>query len=162
MKRQSLQPKRGSVVDLILILLFLLCAAALLLRGRELNTTSGESLSTYTVTARIPSLDARTAECISEGAHIYDASGTLIGTIRGIEKKPASFLILSNGEYHSAFWDAEVRCDVVLTFSVQGTGRNGELLLAGRIPWIRGQQLTFYTDLCTLNVKLYNFTSEGS
>ena len=94
MKRE----KRGSILDLFLIFLVLLCAVGGLLRWRQLRVGEGMTVtSAYTVTAVAQQVDPRVAECVSVGEPVYLENGTFFGKVTAKSNQPSRVSLLSDG-----------------------------------------------------------------
>ena len=151
--------RRGSILDLFFIFLFLLCIVGALLRWQELHRENTDIvLERFLLTAESEAVDARISECLTEGEILYTASGELFGKVRAVEAKPVQVTLLADGTYYSGSWDAEKRCRIEVEIEVEGV-KNGEVLLRnGRIPLTVGQSVSLYSERTALTLKLFKLT----
>lgn len=151
--------RNGSILDLFLIFLFLLCILGLLLRWHE---TQGEesnlSLSPYTLSARMSGVAPQTVDCVKEGGALYTASGELFGYVRGVLAEPAAVTLIADGEAWSGTWDPSVLNDLTLEIEVMGVWREEILLHGGRVPIAVGQMLSLRSETVAFSLKLYKMT----
>lgn len=158
-----MKEKRGSILDLFLIFLLLLCLVGGLLRWRDLRTR-GDSVATspYLVTAVAHQVDPQVADCISVGELLYTESGMYFGRVTAMESSPTRVSLLSDGAYTEGSWDADWFVDLWLEVEIEATDGKQGILHNGRTPYALSERITLYSERTALSVKLYQiipFTS---
>ena len=154
--------KRGSILDLFLIFLILLCAVGGILRWRQLRMGQGLVVtSSYTVTAVAEQVDPRVTECVSVGELVYLENGTLLGRVRAKSNRQSRTMLLSNGQYTEGFWDADVYVDLWLEIDIEATQRGQTVLLGATTPLSVGTSISVRSERTDLLVKLYKFSQSN-
>ena len=159
--KASRNRRNGSILDLFLIFLFLLCILGLLLRWHE---TQGEesnlSLSPYTLSVQMSGVSPGTVDCVEEGDALYTASGELFGYVREVLAEPAAVTLIADGEAWSGAWDPSILNDLTMEIEVMGVWREDVLLHGGRMPIAVGQTLSLRSEAVAFSLKLYKMTSK--
>lgn len=151
--------RNGSILDLFLIFLFLLCILGLLLRWHELKgEESNLSLSAYTLTARMSGVSPQTVDCVEEGDALYTATGELFGYVSRVIADPAEVTLIADGEAWSGAWDSSILNDLTVEIEVMGVWREEILLHDGRKPLAVGQSLSLRSETVAFLLKLYKMT----
>ena len=157
--KASRNKQNGSILDLFLIFLFLLCILGLLLRWHELKSEESKlSLSPYTLSAHMSGVAPGTVDCVKEGDALYTASGELFGYVRGVLAEPAAVTLIADGEALSGAWDPSILNDLTLEIEVMGVWREAILLHGGRAPIAVGQTLFLRSETVAFALKLYKMT----
>jgi len=155
MKRE----KRGSILDLFLIFLVLLCAVGGLLRWRQLRAGEGMTVtSAYTVTAVAQQVDPRVTECVSVGEPVYLENGTFFGKVTAKSNQPSRVSLLSDGAYTEGFWDTEMYVDLWLEIEIEATPKEQGILLGATLPLSLGTPVSIRSEKTALLVKLYKLS----
>ena len=125
--------RNGSILDLFLIFLFLLCLLGIILRQQELaQANSHAALRSYTLLMRTDSLDAQIGYCIEVGERLYTDAGEYVGTVRAVTALPAKETLLKDGTVYQGEWEMQERCRLSLELAVEGNVAEDSFLLDGR------------------------------
>lgn len=158
-----MKEKRGSILDLFLIFLFLLCIVGGLLRRQELRTRDVlVATAPYTLTVVTAEIDPRVAECIAVGEAVYTESGELFGRVTAKTLLDAEVSLLSDGEYLRGAWDASLFVDLSLEIEIEAAQNDRGLLWNATTPLSLGETLTLYSERTALRVKLYKMLPVAS
>ncbi len=129
---KNVKKRNGSILDLFLIFLFLLCLLGTILRQQELAQGNQDTqLRPYTLLMRTDPLDARIGECMGVGERLYTDAGEYVGTVRSITVVPAQEIVLKDGTAYRGEWDTALRCVLSLELAVEGSVSDGSFLLGG-------------------------------
>lgn len=148
--------RRGSVLDLLLILLIVLSVTGLFWRRyvSERETASADVFE-YTVYAQSEIMDAMTFDCIQKGDRLYTPSGELFGEITALERMTAEVSLISNGVLYQGAWDAEVRCAARVEIRVSGRPTDHGVLVQGKRLTAGGSLPTLYSPFAALRLTVY-------
>ncbi|MBQ8310604.1 MAG: DUF4330 family protein [Clostridia bacterium] len=150
--------RRGSVADLLLVLLLLAVVAGAALRLIDRNADGESRNEEAELVLSIESLSAPIADYLTAGDVLYTTDGTLFGELIAMESTPARVVLEQNGAFFVGTADDE-RVDLRLSVRVQGV-RNGNLfLLNGRISLPIGKVLTLYTDRVALHATIVRWNA---
>lgn len=139
--------RRGSVLDLFLVLLLSFCLVGAILRHREKRDEGlDNAISPYLVTAVATDIPRETAECLGAGEVLYTVEGEKYGVVTSVESHPARWRVISNGVWYEGDWPEEERCDLTVTVELQGSESGGALLRQGRWPLLTGQRTVLYSN----------------
>ena len=151
--------KKGSILDLFLVFLFLLCIVGGLLRLRELRVQNAPiATAPHTLTAVVPRLDPRAADCIDVGELIYTEAGVPFGRVTAKETLPAKVALLHEGTYVQGAWDVEQFVELRLSVEVDAVQSGRGLLHHATTPLSVGETMAFYTERTALRVILYEIS----
>lgn len=160
MKQNQKTKRRGSILDLFLILLFLLCIVGAWIRWQELVWHGvGKSETTVEMIAQSDGVDTRILSCLSAGERLYTASGELFGTVRLVEGKPHSVILLEDGAFVQGEWDISRQCRLEIHAMLTGAWRDSVFLREGRYPIAVGQSVVLYTECAELHLKIVKIMS---
>ncbi len=152
--------KRGSILDLFLVFLLLLCLLGVLLRWDGLRRETGEGLSAHVLRMESGVIYRESADCLSAGETLYTASGEAVGEVRSIRILPAPITLQSLGRYYRGEWPIERRCILEIELSVTGRMRDGVLLLDGRVPLAVGSEQTLFSSATQLSLRLLQYGAD--
>ncbi len=151
--------KRGSILDLFLIFLFLLCIVGGLLRLRELHVQNAPvATAPHTLTVVAPRIDPQTADCIAVGELVYTESGMPFGRVTAMEMLPAKVTLADGGAYVEGEWDAELFVELTLEIEVEALQNGRGILHHATTPLSVGESLTLCTERTALRVSLYKIS----
>ena len=121
-----MERREGSVLDLFLILLLVLCAAGLLFRWQFIREKADDS-STEEIELVLESeaIDRQAAGCLSVGEVLYDASGEPIGRVISVLVETVDAEVLSEGSYYVGTWDRERLCKILVTVRCERHASSG-------------------------------------
>lgn len=153
---------KGSILDLFLIFLFVLCIVGTLLRYQELRRRdrTGQFEGLYVI-ALTDALDARTAACISEGEMLYLASGEVFGKVASVSLRAFEEVFFSDGKYHRFSWESDRRCRLEMEIALEGVERDGVWQREGKYPMAVGERVTLYSERGVWNLGFLRFVKEG-
>ncbi len=157
MKKRFFSRRRGSILDLLLILLFLLALFGGLWRWQSGTVDQGADWRTYRVQARMTGIAPAVADCLQLGESLYLASGEYFGRLEDMQRVPTEVQLLSGGVYYSGAWDPADRCDLIVTVSFRGTENRDGPLREGRHVILRGERLTLYAAAAALELTVQNW-----
>ena len=143
---EKTQEKRGSILDLFLIFLLLLCILGALLRWDSLRKDARLPLTQYTLTIDTETLARESAECLTVGEQLYTASGEAFGEVTALEYLPAEVTLSSLGHYYRGAWDRTERCVLRVRVTIEANLRDGVLLYRGKTPLAVGAPLELYSE----------------
>lgn len=153
--------RRGSVLDLFLVLLLVFGTAGAVLRYREKRSEgSTASLSPYLVMAVVADLPRETAECLDVGELLYTGAGEEYGVVREVRSRPARWRVTANGTLYEGEWPEEVRRDLTVTLELWGNEREGVLLRQGRWPLLAGQRTVVYSNRGQWSLEIRSFSPD--
>ena len=148
--RDEAERRHGSILDLFLIFLFLLCIVGTILRWQALRRDTGSADSMrLLIVARSEAVDTRIADCLSAGEMLYTASGEAFGRVVTVTYRSAEVSLLSGGVYHIGAWPMEARCRVEAVIETVGVGQNGTWLREGKYPLSVGESMLLYGERST-------------
>ena len=154
-----MRKKRGSILDLFLIFLFLLCIVGGLLRLRELRVQNTPvATQPYTLTVVVSRIDPQTADCVEVGEQVYTESGTLFGSVSAKEILPARVTLTDGGAYVVGQWDAEIFVELTLEIEVEAMQNGHAILHQATTPLSVGESLTLCGERTALRVSLYKIS----
>ena len=154
--------KRGSILDLFLVFLFLLCIVGGLLRLRDLRVQSVPvSTEPYTLMVVVSKLDPSSADCIAEGDMVYTESGAPFGRVTAKETLPAKVMLLHNGTYVQGTWDEDLFVELRLLIEVDAVSGSRGLFHHATTPLSVGEVFTLCTERTALSVTLYKTTANS-
>jgi len=159
MKKEG-STKRGTMLDLFLVLLLFLCVAGGLIRW--LGTKSSEAANAeqqFLLEFYSDGVDSMIIDCLREGEVLYQTDGSTFGTLAGIEQVPLSVSLTAGGEEIFGVWEPDRKCRVHITARCTGTTREGMLLLGGKIPLGIGEKIVLRTRGSELYYRLYQYHS---
>ncbi len=149
--------RRGSIIDLLLILLAFLCVSGLVWRT-QMRRDEEDMTREVLLYAVMSEVHPSVADMLSMGDAVYNAAGEYCGTLVSVRREPSRVLLVSMGAYVEGVWDMDERIDLYLELSVSATpAANGVLLHGARIA--TGAALPpLYTERCRLYASVYNMT----
>ncbi len=154
--------RRGSILDLFLTFLLLLCIVGGFLRMRELRVQAAPvKTAPHTLTLTVEKLSPQTAGCIAVGETVYTESGAVLGRVTAKETRPARVTLVQNGDAVSGEWDPALFVELRLEVEVDATVGERGLLLHATTPLSVGETLTLCTERTALRVILYEITSNS-
>ena len=155
--------RRGSVLDLLLILLIVLSVTGLLWRRyvSERNDAA-DNLSLYTVYAQSTAMDAMTFDCMQAGERLYTASGELFGEIAALERAEAEVTLISDGIFYNGAWEEQVRCTARVKICVSGKRTDRGVIVSGRRLAVGGTLPTLYSPRAALHLQIYKLEAAES
>ncbi len=158
-KKANAKSRKGSVLDLLLIILLALCLTGLVMRRDDLaSSVTQQSMTEYYVTVRVTSVHPMISDRIGEGDAFYTEQGDIYGTLIRREVRSASVSILRDGELFEGEWERDRLVDLTLTFSVSATEGKGVLLRGGKNAILCGQSIRLSTTLAEVNGMVLNYT----
>lgn len=162
MKHTSTDPRRrGSILDLFLILLLLACVLGVLLRWQELKKSDADpAVATYALTLRYEKVTPQTVDCLHVGDALYCADGTFFGTVKGIATAPTAVTLIEDGTVYTGEWEPSLYVDLTVTVEATGSMRETTFLHGGRIPMSVGERVALHSELVSLSFKLYKLSPE--
>ena len=161
MKQNEKATRRGSMLDLFLILLALLCLCGLIGRWYLLSRApdTGE-LASARVLLYADRADPLTAACLAEGDLLYREDGSLFGSVRTVQALPQPLFLIADGTAYSGTWDTEQTCRLQVEVLVEGRLSEGRFLHGGRIPLSRGELLRLYSSRVDLTFRAISVTPD--
>ena len=154
-----MRKKRGSILDLFLIFLFLLCIVGGLLRLRELRVQNAPvATQPYTLTVVVSRIDPQTVDCIAVGELVYTELGMPFGRVTAKETFPARVTLADGEAYVQGVWDAEIFVELRLGIEVEATQNGHAILHQATTPMSVGESLTLCTERTALRVGLYKIS----
>lgn len=150
--------RRGSIVDVFLILLILLSIVSIIWRYYRVSTTVSQLEKPLLLTAETEILDSGTYDCMRVGDKLYTASGELFGTLLSVEKIQAEVSLILDGEWYEGAWEEELRCKVRMEIAVNAiASERGDLVAGSRV--LVGEQLPLlYSDFVAFHPLLYKIS----
>ncbi len=149
--------RRGSIVDLLLILLCFLFVLGVIWRYRTRGerTDVTRELLLYAVVQEVrPSV----ADTLSAGDALYNAAGEYCGTLVSVRREPSRVVVLTEGAYVEGAWEMGERVDLHLELSVAAIPTANGILLHGVRIAIGSPLPALYTERSVLRCVLYNMT----
>lgn len=157
-----MRKKKGSILDLFLIFLLLLCIVGGLLRLRELRVQNAPvTTAPHTLTVAVARIDPRATDCIAVGELVYSESGELFGRVTAKETLPAKVTLLHEDAYVQGSWDAEIFVELRLSVEVDAVQSGRMLLHHATTPLSVGESFTICTERTELWVTLYKITANS-
>lgn len=138
--------RRLGVADLFLLFLLLLSVVGMLLRWqgmRALNEVPQSEI--YRVLLQSEIMDRTAADCLSEGEILYDGAGQRIGIVTALRIRTAEIEREIDGGRVTGTWPLEMRCRLQVEIALEGTLRDGVLLMNDRVPLPIGQEQTLFS-----------------
>ena len=161
-KKTSTAPRRGNLLDLLLLFLIVLSVFGIL--WRQYEATNDEHPS-QAIQARISAVafevDAGTCQSLWVGAPLYTASGEYFGQIAGVEMRPAIVTMLSGGVFYEVEQDMQSLCELHLEIDALAILTDRGVLI-NRYRGAVGRELPIlYTENACLELVLYRINSQN-
>lgn len=151
MRERDGTKRKGSLLDLFLILLLALCLVGLGLRYSALRQKTDEGeLVGYRVVMTVKGVPSATASCLAEGDALYTISGEQFGILESVVTSPARVRLYSDGVYYDGEWSEDILCDMEVSVTVSGEENGAILLRNGTTAILCGQTLTLCSTLAAL------------
>ena len=151
-------PRRGSILDLFLIFLFVLCLLGVFFRWYELHgQQSSVELQELSVYAVLPDIDPRVAGSLEVGEALYNASGEYFGRVLEVKLLPARVTMLHEGKHYSGTWDEGVRGTLELRIGFSGSKTQGRVLWHGTRELLVGERIELFGARTGFCLTLRNF-----
>lgn len=148
------EARRGSILDLFLVVLLLLAVLGALLRWERQSRERGLPLEQYRLTLETLELARESADCLAVGDVLYTASGEKIGEVVALELLPVRLTVSSLGSYYRGEWPLSERCRLRLDVAVSGRVRDGVLLYMGRTPMAIGTPQELFSERVRLQTRV--------
>ncbi len=159
MKQIQKEHRSGSVLDLCLILLALLCVTGAILRTHTIKQSqSNATLVPMILTCVMTAQDPLVADTLREGDALYTEAGEYYGSIRSVSRLPSRVLLLSGGEYRVVEWDGNLKCDLTLEISVEAIRTEHGYLLGGARSAVGSALPVLCTQKSVLRLVLYKMS----
>ena len=152
--------RRGSILDLFLIVLLLVAVLGSVLRWERQNREIHQPLEQYRLILESVEMARESADCLAVGDILYTASGEAFGEVRVLEYLPARVTLISLGRYYRGEWPMSERCVLHVEVAVSGRMRDGVFLLGGRTPLAVGASQTLFSDRMQLKARVFDVTSD--
>ena len=148
--------RRGTKLDLFLILLTLLSlTSGFLYRTGIDHADTDLPQSTFLLELYSDGIDSTMFDCLQVDEALYQADGSLFGTLTALEKLPLSVSLIDNGALIVGEWDEALRCRIHLTVTCTGSLREEAFLFEGRIPLGIGEAIVLRGRGSELQYRLY-------
>ncbi len=158
-----MEHRKGSVLDLFLILLLLLCAAGLLFRWhllRESETDRGTEQIELVLESE--AIDPLAIGCLSVGDWLYQASGEPIGRVLTLSYGEVETEVLANGVYYVGAWDREHLCSIQVTVLCEGrVSEDGVMRAEGALLSV-GESVQLFSARSALRYRIWGMTQKTS
>ena len=151
--------RKGSVLDLCVVLLLLLCVAGLLFRWQYLRSREGDDgTESIILTLESETIDPLAIESLSVGELMYQGSGEPLGQILSLSVNEVEAEVLSNGVYYVGVWDRERLCRLRVTVLCEGSILDhGGIRVAG-ILLSTGESVQLFTSRAALCYRVQEIT----
>lgn len=150
--------RRGSILDLFLVFLLLLCILGAVLRWERQSRDRDLPLEQYRLTLQTVELARESADCLAVGDTLYAESGEPIGEVISLELMPARVTVPSLGAYYQGEWPLSERCVLRFDVAVSGRMRDGVLLYLGRTPMAVGTPQQLFSERVRLQTRVVDVT----
>ena len=137
------EKKRWNALDAFWILLILLSAVGIALRGYSLRSSDTATDETL-VMLRVSDLHPLFAACVESGEPLYLPSGEEWGRLVSAERVPTTIRLIKDGKEIVGTYDEADRIDLLLTVRVSGAWQGELFLRNGRDALLVGERRELY------------------
>ena len=142
-----MKERRGSMLDLLILLLIVLGGFGTLGRFFEARATASDNGSVATVTVELFAYEAHLPSVLAEGEAVFLSSGEHFGELSSVRAEPSRVTVEANGEHLTGAWEDGTLWDTVLELRVTGSVSEERVFLReGGEALLVGQQLSLYTE----------------
>ena len=150
--------RRGSIVDLFLVLLLLLSLASGLIRWNQSRIQTEEGVEIYRAVLLSGIVTPESADCLEVGEWIFDEAGERIGRVIAIDRIAAPLTVETGNAVVRGEWEMSKRCRLRVEVELNGRERDGVLLVDAVSPFGIGGERVLFSERMRLEARLLAFS----